>query len=370
MTGAQGLEGGIANTNLNVLRTLVNISKERKLELEVLSFCETENDRPGFLPSEISFRAFWGRKLQFAFNLLKESAPGKIFIFDHVSLALPLLPLSFFKTQKIIIFAHGSESWKRIRPLSRLLFEKASLCIINSEFTLKKMRQHIPKFNGIACPLGLSPDFPLNPIIPAPLDKKLQFRAADGTIKVLGPRFFLLVARMDPREGQKGHRQLIEILPELLKRYPGTQLVFAGSGEDQRNIQQLALEKKAGSSVFLPGRVSLPELQFLYQSCYAFVMPSQQEGFGLVYLEAMNFAKPCVGCFDQGAEDIIVHGETGFLVHDPNNREELLSVLSRFLSSSENAGRLGKNGFHRLHQFFTAEHYQNRIQDALLKVIK
>ncbi len=50
-------------------------------------------------------------------------------------------------------------------------------------------------------------------------------------------------------------------------------------------------------------------LEQLYSQCYAFVVPSKQEGFGLVHLEAMNFGKPCVGCFDDGAADVNVDGE-------------------------------------------------------------
>ena len=56
-----------------------------------------------------------------------------------------------------------------------------------------------------------------------------------------------------------------------------------------------------------------------------------QGGFGLVYLEAMNYAKPCVGCFGDGGEDVIVDGETGLLVHDPNDAQELQQVLIELL---------------------------------------
>jgi hypothetical protein len=44
--------------------------------------------------------------------------------------------------------------------------------------------------------------------------------------------------------------------------------------------------------------------------------------------EAMNFAKPCVGCFDDGAEDVIIHGETGIVGPRSELREDLLGVRS------------------------------------------
>ena len=126
---------------------------------------------------------------------------------------------------------------------------------------------------------------------------------------------------MDQREGKKGHRDLINVLPALLGEFPEVQVVLPGPGDDRNNLQALAQRKGVAPSVFLPGFVSTETLRSLYRDCYAFVLPSQQEGFGLAYLEAMNYAKPCVGCYDQGAEDVIVHGESGFLVHDPHNAQ-------------------------------------------------
>ena len=73
-------------------------------------------------------------------------------------------------------------------------------------------------------------------------------------------------------------------------------------------------------------------LSRLYSRCFAFVMPSLQEGFGLVYLEAMNYAKPCLGCSDQGTEDVIVPGETGVLVRDPGDDDELAGGIESLLA--------------------------------------
>ena len=116
--------------------------------------------------------------------------------------------------------------------------------------------------------------------------------------------------------------------------------------------------------MFFPGYVPTETLKELYQQCYALVMPSTQEGFGLVYLEAMQYAKPCVGCWDQGAEDVIVHGETGFLVHDPDDPQELFDTLRYLL-----AQWLGYNGYKRLTERFTAHQYQARLKDQVLGVL-
>ncbi|HKZ39768.1 MAG TPA: glycosyltransferase family 4 protein, partial [Candidatus Hodarchaeales archaeon] len=292
-----------------------------------------------------------------------------VFCFDHVRLALPLLPLMRGGLIKTVIFAHGSESWKRLRAGNRAAFRSASLCITNSHFTLKKMREKISKFQGVACPLGLSPEFPLNIEIPQKHFSHMELTAADGRTRTLSNRIILLVARMDQKEGQKGHRALINIMPKLLEEFPEAQLVFPGPGDDTRNLQKLAESIGIAPSVFLPGFVSAEVLGCLYRRCYMFAMPSKQEGFGLAYLEAMNYAKPCIGCFNQGAEDVIIDGETGFLIHDPNDPAELLRVIRTLLQEPERARTFGIAGFNRLHEHFTSSQYQNRVKEQIAKFL-
>jgi phosphatidylinositol alpha-1,6-mannosyltransferase len=369
MTAACGMPGGIATWNLNILRALVDLVKDYDARLTILSFLEQQNDRPDFLPSWVKFSAFQGDKLRFAGALLGMARQQPVYCFDHVTLALPVLPLAAGCIVKTIIFAHGSESWKRIRHTSCWSIQCASLCLANSHFTLRKMRERIPKFNGVACPLGLSPAFFLNGEFLTNLVEPITLRAADGETRPLSNQVLLLVARMDSRERQKGHGQLISLLPTLLQAFPDVQLVFPGPGDDRQNWQGLAQRLGVAYAVFLPGFVPIETLKQLYQQCYALVMPSKQEGFGLVYLEAMNYAKPCVGCFDDGAEDVIVHGKTGYLVRDPNDARELCGVLGRLLRDPEHAQQLGKRGFERLHKHFTAEHVQARLREQIGKVL-
>lgn len=369
MTGARGLCGGIASANLNVLHALVELTEETERGLTVFSLLEREKDRPDFLPHWVRFRAFKGSNFRYLTNVFAAAVHRPTFCFDHVRLALPLLPFMVAGMVRAIIFAHGSESWKRIRRTSRWSFRWASLCLTNSRFTLERMRERIAKFNGEACPLGLSPEFPLNGDVPETYQDSLSLRAADGECRTLQDRVLLLVSRMDSGEREKGHRELINVLPQLLKEYPDVQLVFAGPGDDRNNLQELAEQKGVAASVFLPGFVSMAILQSLYRHCYAFVMPSRQEGFGLAYLEAMNFAKPCVGCFDQGAEEIIIHDETGYLVRDPANAEELRTVLAALLCDPERARELGRRGFERLRKYFTSRHVQDRIKQKIRTVL-
>src|SRR5262249_16135693 len=238
---------------------------------------------------------------------------------DHVALALPALPLARARLVRTVVFAHGSESWKRIKRTSCWTLKSATLCLTNSDFTLRKMRERLAEVNAVACPLGLSPEIPLNTPEPGPFEGALELEAADGSKRSIGEKMILMVARMHPREREKGHLAVLKVMPALLREHPSAQLVFAGPGEDIPALRAAALGANVGAYVFFPGFVPVEYLRRLYHRCYAFVMPSRQEGFGLAYLEAMNYAKPCIGCLDQGAEDVIIDDETGLLVREPDD---------------------------------------------------
>jgi phosphatidylinositol alpha-1,6-mannosyltransferase len=369
MTGAGAVPGGIASHNQNILPALVRVAQERGLELTVLSFLENDEDRLACLPATAKFRGFAGNKARLALALVARAFARPLFVFDHVTLAQPLMPLMVVGAVRAVIFAHGSESWKRIRSSSRWLFSRATLVLTNSEFTLRKMRERIRRFNGAAAPLGLSPKFALNKASPARGAAAPALINATGETRQVGARVCLLVGRLHPGEREKGHYELLEVWPQILQEFPEVQLVFAGPGEDRPNLEQAARDRGVGSAVFVPGAVAQEALQQLYEICYAFTMPSRQEGFGLVYLEAMNAAKPCLGCRDGGAEEVIVDGETGLLIGNPIVKEELLAALRTLLRDRVAATEMGKRGFERLHANFTADHVQKRVYDQISRII-
>ena len=156
MTGAQGLCGGIASANLNVLHALIELAQEQAVELTVLSYLENADDCPDFVPPWVRFQTFQGHKRRFVTRLLRAAVRRPLLCFDHVTLALPVLPLATAGILKTIILAHGSEAWKRVRRTSRWSLRHASLCLTNSQFTLNKMRHCMTGFQGRSVSPGAS----------------------------------------------------------------------------------------------------------------------------------------------------------------------------------------------------------------------
>jgi len=360
VTGTTGVPGGISTLNLNILLAVQEISREREAKVEVLSYLDNSGDEPDFLGEEVRFRSFGGSKTRFTGALARKSLEADLLLFDHVELAPPILPLRSIGRANVVVFAHGSEAWRDVRKTSRWVFEGADLCLTNSNFTLRKMEEELGDFNGEPCLLGLSPVFNLNHDLEYEITGNLQFTAVDGNEYELGDRVLLLVGRMMRHEPGKGRWPLLQILPDVLSQYPDVQVVFPGPGNERGDLAEYSERLGVDENVFLPGFVSDEVLDKLYRKCFAYVMPSKQEGFGLVYLEAMNYGKPCIGCWDDGAQDVILTNETGYLI-DKGSHKGLFDLVTRLLGDPEEAARLGENGFRRLHNNFTSARFRDRF---------
>jgi len=305
-TGVAGSDGGIASANRNVLAALRQVGEETGRPVRTLVLGETGGDR--------DYRTFGGRKGRFAMATLASMPAAGLAVFDHAHIARPILALPRGFGPPIVVCAHGSEASWRLRPSSTRVYRRADLVLTNSSFTLQRMRAAVSRFRGASCPLGLPPQFVVSTSPPEPSMEEIVLQAADGTSKPLGRRVLLLVARMDATEREKGHRELLDVMPALRDRYAEVQLVFAGAGTDLPKLKAQAAASPAAANIFFTGRASDALLATLYAKAFAYVMPSRQEGFGLVYLEAAAAGLPSIATRVGGVPDAVLADQTGLLV--------------------------------------------------------
>jgi glycosyltransferase involved in cell wall biosynthesis len=109
--------------------------------------------------------------------------------------------------------------------------------------------------------------------------------------------------------------------------------------------------------------VEVARLQALYRDATVFAMPSPNEGFGLVYVEAMRAGVPCIVA-SGAAEEIVEHGRTGIVV-PARDRTLLTQALVRLLSSRDERARM-KSAAIEAARRFTAEEFRSRLA-ALVK---
>jgi glycosyltransferase involved in cell wall biosynthesis len=131
-------------------------------------------------------------------------------------------------------------------------------------------------------------------------------------------RVLLAVSRLVP---QKGIDVAIRALPALPDN---TLLVVLGEGPERGRLEQLAREVGAERRVLLAGRV--PDVAAWLRRASVFVHPARWEGFGLAVLEAMLAGLPVVATSVSSLPELVVDGDTGFLV-PPDDPRALADAL-------------------------------------------
>jgi glycosyltransferase involved in cell wall biosynthesis len=166
---------------------------------------------------------------------------------------------------------------------------------------------------------------------------------------------------MDSRERYKGHDTLLELWPAVRRTTPDAQLLVVGDGDDATRLRQKAADTCDGIT-FL-GRVDEPTLASLYRDATFFVMPSADEGFGLVFLEAMRASTPCIAAFG-AAEEFIRDGHNGLIV-DPDDDNELLAAIEHLFADRQQRMRMGAAAAQLVNTQFDEAALQRRVCAAL-----
>jgi glycosyltransferase involved in cell wall biosynthesis len=132
-------------------------------------------------------------------------------------------------------------------------------------------------------------------------------------------RVLMTVARLWSGDIYKGVDVTIRALPQILQVFPEVKYLVIGRGDDQPRLAQLAKDLGVSDRVIFAGFVPTEELIAHYRLADAYIMPSQ-EGFGIVYLEAMACGIPVLSGDDDGSSDPLQDGNLGWRVphRDPH----------------------------------------------------
>jgi glycosyltransferase involved in cell wall biosynthesis len=180
---------------------------------------------------------------------------------------------------------------------------------------------------------------------------------------LVAPGFALIVGRLSHEERYKGHDALLEAGPRVRASCPDARLVIVGDGDDRARLQEKARSLGLGETTLFLGRVDAPRLNGLYRQAAFFVMPSRDEGFGFVYLEAMRAGRPCIACPGAAAE-FLEDGRSGLLV-TYDSVAEVEGACIRLFSDPVLCTRLGRAGADAVRQRFLAVHFVDRFRQAL-----
>lgn len=174
----------------------------------------------------------------------------------------------------------------------------------------------------------------------------------------------LFVGRFEER---KGIDTLLQVIPELSATKPEVQFKLVGDntiGTWWNDFSKKYAKEPWFSRLYVPGFIEQEELQRLYRDCDIFVAPSRYESFGLIYLEAMRWGKPCIGTQVGGIPEVVANNENGILV-SPDSPKELYAALEKLITDQRLRSSMGAKSKELFSRNFTCERMACMVEKAM-----
>jgi phosphatidyl-myo-inositol dimannoside synthase len=200
-----------------------------------------------------------------------------------------------------------------------------------------------------------------------PLDATERFAARTRFGLASDAELIVAISRLVPR---KGFDTAIRAVARLRHRRPDLVLAIAGGGRDEQRLRRLAIDLHA--PVRFLGRVSNDDLPRLYGCADVYTMLCrnrwgglEQEGFGIVFIEAAACGVPQVAGDSGGAAEAVVDGQTGIVVRDPDDVDEVVVAFERLLDDPAGRAAMGAAARARAETEFAYDILAKRLGRAL-----
>jgi len=268
--------------------------------------------------------AFFRRILFFvkAIVVFLRERPSSI-ICSHINLSGIALFLSKVFGSSYSLFAYGIDVFDLKSGIRYQALKGADAVIAISRYTKSRMVDNgirKDKIRILANPVDTSLFFPKD-INQALLNK----------LDLSGKRILLTVSRIDIHEQYKGHDIILDALQMLDDNFIW---LVVGSGNRLPQLQARVKDLRLSARVRITGRVSDKELIDYYNLCDLFIMPSEKEGFGFVFLEALACGKPVIAGNRDGSREPLMDGKLGFLVN-PDNADKIAGTIRSVFKDQE-----------------------------------
>ncbi|HVB34247.1 MAG TPA: glycosyltransferase family 4 protein [Patescibacteria group bacterium] len=351
-----GRFGGIQQVSRHAGAALCELAGRRGEDCELVGL----NDPAGpgrFLVGDqgFPFRGFARNKAKFVAHLMARAPKTRLLFAGHIHLGPPALAAATLSPRlRFWLVTHGMEVWEPL-PLYRVVpLRKARGIIAVSRNTAEAVErvQKVAREKINVLPPALEPG---------------AFLAGTGQARLRvppGSRVLLTVGRLLASEPGKGVDTVIRALPQLLAAFPDLYYVIVGDGDARPSLESLAAGCGVAGRVIFAGEKAAGSLRDYYEAADVFVMPSRQEGFGIVFLEAMAAGKPVVASACGGAQEVVREGEDGFLV-EYGDVPALAERLARLLADDWLRRRMGEAGRQKAEQ----EHRFGSFRERLIGLL-
>jgi glycosyltransferase involved in cell wall biosynthesis len=159
------------------------------------------------------------------------------------------------------------------------------------------------------------------------------------------------IARLFPL---KGHDQLMDAAPEIVRRVPNVRFFLIGDGILLEHLQKRAREYGILENFIFAGLIDRTRIPEMISAMDLVVHTSLREGLARVLPQALAMGKPCVSFDIDGAPEVVINDETGYLVQ-PFDSVGLAEGISRILEDADTRTRMGENGRRHVDPAFRSE---------------
>jgi phosphatidylinositol alpha-1,6-mannosyltransferase len=346
MLGADSLRRGASGIG-RVARLMARVLAEEmdagRLSAEAVVLSDTEPIHDLGIP----VRSMFGSRAKFAFAMHRAAFRCSHFLYDFSGIARAH-PRTFAPRRPYLVWMHGIEIWEDARKDRLRRAQCADVLVANTEYTRQRaIRIHSKLEHARVCWLATEED---DAAIIAP--------------RRSGPPTALILSRIDSGGGYKGHRELIAAWPRVAQDVPGACLVIAGDGPGMPTVRAWADASPARDRIELLGFVPDFAIDQLFARASLFAMPSQGEGFGIAYAEAMRHGVPVLASIHDAAVEVNLEGETGYNV-DLHQPTALARGLVSLLRADDSVPHMGVAARARWHEHFRYSAFAARFRPLL-----
>ncbi|MFA7169676.1 MAG: glycosyltransferase family 4 protein [Candidatus Paceibacterota bacterium] len=271
--------------------------------------------------SNTPFALMWPLELS---RILKKEKPDIINIHTPVPGVGDIVSFLARKTPQVVTYHTGSMRKGNFlldlfigayeSTALRFMLERSNFLICSSDFVhFGFLKKYISKS------ITITPGVDADNFIPFPTKK-----AEDPTV--------LFVAGIGISQRYKGLGTLLKAMKILQKDFPHIRLLVVGDGDMRNDYEKYVQENDLLENVIFKGKLTGELLRSVYQEAHLFSLPTSNDSYPLVILEAMSSGLPVVSTRVGGIPQMVEEGKEGFLI-EPNNPTELARKISELINN-------------------------------------
>ena len=312
---------------------------------------------------QTKFKGFKNNKIGFVAGSFFEGRKCDIILLSHVNLLIPAILIKIFSPSvKLVLIAHGIEVWRPVAAWKRWMLGKVDLILPVSHFTKDRMKEmySLPETRFSVM------NNCLDPFLEQPLQKGRAAYLMNRYELNKDSLVLLTVSRMVDTEQYKGYDRVLESLPALIPAYPTLRYLLVGKYDavEKQRLDNIINELGLNERVIFTGFIPDEEMAHHFKLADIFIMPSEKEGFGIVFIEAMFYGLPVIAGNKDGSTDALCNGELGTIV-DPDNLTEIRNAIKSILDNPATY----KPNHQKLRAHFSYEWYKRKMHKCLQSLL-